>query len=95
MKSHAEYRKGRHIGDRIRDYDIIKAIEKAKDEITQYIVIGDLYDGIEFVVKESDTLLNIPIILEEVSPYEFNLFVKTVMKKSDFKTGYDQIVIWV
>lgn len=95
MKSHAEYRKGRHIGDRIRDYDIIKAIEKAKDEITQYIVIGDLYDGIEFVVKESDTLLNIPIILEEVSPYEFNLFVKTVMKKSDFKTSYDQIVIWV
>jgi len=39
------------------------------------------------------TDLNVPIILEEVSPYEFNLFVKTVMVKKDFLTGRNQIVI--
>jgi hypothetical protein len=95
MKSHAEYRKNRHQGDPIRDYDILKAVEKAKDDIVQYIVMGDLYDGVEFIIKESETLLNIPVILEEVNPYEFNLFVKTVMKKQDFYVGRDQIVIWV
>jgi hypothetical protein len=57
--------------------------------------MGDLYDGVEFIIKESETLLNIPIILEEVNPYEFNLFVKTVMKKQDFSVGRDQVVIWV
>jgi hypothetical protein len=95
MKSHAEFRKKRHEGQPIRDYDVLKAVEKAKDDIVQLIVIGDLYNGIEFVVKESETLLNIPLILEEVNPYEFNLFVKTVMKKENFSVGRDQIVIWV
>ncbi len=95
MKSHAEHRKNRHQGDPIRDYDILKAVEKAKDDIVQYIVIGDLYDGVEFIIKESDTSLNIPVILEEVSPYEFNIFVKTVMKKENFIAGRDQIVIKV
>ena len=61
----------------------------------QYIVIGDLYNGVEFVIKESSTLLNIPVILEEVNPYEFNIFIKTVMKKLDFTVGMGQIVIWV
>jgi hypothetical protein len=95
MKSHAEFRKKRHEGQPIRDYDVLKAVEKAKDDIVQLIVIGDLYNGIEFVVKESETLLNIPLILEEVNPYEFNLFVKTVMKKENFSVGRDQIEIWV
>ena len=95
MKSHAEFRKNRRQGDSIRDYDILKAVEKAKDDIVQYIVIGDLYNGVEFVIKESSTLLNIPVILEEVNPYEFNIFIKTVMKKLDFTVGMGQIVIWV
>jgi hydroxyethylthiazole kinase-like sugar kinase family protein len=95
MKSHAEHRKNRHEGDLIRDYDILKAVEKAKDDIVQYIVIGELYNGVEFVIKESSTLLNIPVILEEVNPYEFNIFIKTVMKKLDFTVGMGQIVIWV
>jgi hypothetical protein len=95
MKSHAEYRKGRHDDNRIRDWDILQVVEAAKDEIVQYIVLGDLYDGLEFIVKDSKTNLNIPIILEELSPYEFNLFVKTVMIKQNFLVGRDQIVITV
>ena len=95
MKSHAEHRKNRHQGDPIRDYDILSAVEKSKDTIVQYIVIGELYDGVEFIIKEKSTSLNIPVILEEVSPYEFNIFVKTVMKSDDFFVGRDQIVISV
>jgi hypothetical protein len=93
MKSHAEARKKRHEGRQIRDYDVLTTVKKAADDIVQYIVIGDLYDGIEFVVRDLSTDLNVPIILEEVSPYEFNLFVKTVMVKKDFLTGRNQIVI--
>ena len=85
MKSHAESQKSRHFsegGDAIRDYDIV-----------QYIVIGELYDGVEFVIKDESTLLNIPILIEEVNPYEFNLIIKTVMRKSDFYVGRGQLVI--
>jgi len=95
MKSHAEFRKNRHENDKIRDWDILQVVEKAKDDIVQYIVMGDLYNGYEFVVKDSNSLLNIPIILEELSPYEFNLIIKTVMKKKDFSVGRNQIVIVV
>ena len=93
MKSHAEFRKNRHENDKIRDWDILQVVEKAKDDIVQYIVMGELYNGYEFVVKDSNSLLNIPIILEELSPYEFNLIIKTVMKKEDFSVGRNQIVI--
>jgi hypothetical protein len=95
MKSHAEFRKNRHENDKIRDWDILQVVERAKDDIVQYIVMGELYDGYEFVVKDTKSLLNIPIILEELSPYEFNLIIKTVMKKEDFSVGRNQIVISV
>jgi hypothetical protein len=95
MKSHAEFRKNRHENDKIRDWDILQVVERAKDDIVQYIVMGELYNGYEFVVKDSNSLLNIPIILEELSPYEFNLIIKTVMKKEDFSVGRNQIVIVV
>lgn len=96
MKSHAEFRKKRHMssgGDPIRDYDILKSVDKVKDDIVQYIVNGELYNGVEFVIKDETSLLNIPILIEEINPYEFNLIVKTVMRKSNFYTGRDQLVI--
>ena len=96
IKSHAEIQKKRDFsksGDIIRDYDILNSVKKVKDDIVQYIVIGELYDGVEFVIKDESTLLNIPILIEEVNPYEFNLVIKTVMRKSDFYVGRGQLVI--
>jgi hypothetical protein len=96
MKTHAEIRKKRDFsksGDIIRDYDILNSVKKVKDDIVQYIVIGELYDGVEFVIKDESNLLNIPILIQEVNPYEFNLIIKTVMRKSDFYVGRGQLVI--
>lgn len=93
MKSHAESRKKRHEGKIIRDYDVLQTVKKAADDIVQYIVIGDLYNSSEFVIRDLSTDLNVALILEQVSPYEFNLYVKTVMIKKDFLTGRGQIVI--
>ena len=80
-------------GDIIRDYDILNSVNKVKDDIVQYIVIGDLYDGVQFVIKDESTLLNIPILIQEVNPYEFNLIIKTVMRGTDFYIGRSQLVI--
>jgi len=96
IKSHAEIQKKRDFsksGDIIRDYDILNSVNKVKDDIVQYIVIGDLYDGVQFVIKDESTLLNIPILIQEVNPYEFNLIIKTVMRGTDFYIGRGQLVI--
>ena len=96
IKSHAEIQKKRDFsksGDIIRDYDILNSVNKVKDDIVQYIVIGDLYDGVQFVIKDESTLLNIPILIQEVNPYEFNLVIKTVMRGTDFYIGRSQLVI--
>ena len=96
IKSHAEIQKKRDFsksGDIIRDYDILNSVNKVKDDIVQYIVIGELYDGVEFVIKDESTLLNIPILIQEVNPYEFNLVIKTVMRGTDFYIGRGQLVI--
>jgi hypothetical protein len=96
IKSHAEIQKKRDFsksGDIIRDYDILNSVNKVKDDIVQYIVIGDLYDGVQFVIKDESTLLNIPILIQEVNPYEFNLVIKTVMRGTDFYIGRGQLVI--
>jgi hypothetical protein len=96
IKSHAEIQKKRDFsksGDIIRDYDILNSVNKVKDDIVQYIVIGDLYDGVQFVIKDESTLLNIPILIQEVNPYEFNLIIKTVMRGTDFYIGRSQLVI--
>jgi hypothetical protein len=96
MKTHAEIRKKRDFsksGDIIRDYDILNSVKKVKDDIVQYIVIGELYDGVEFVIKDESSLLSIAIRIEEVNPYEFNLFIKTVMRDANFYVGRNQLVI--
>ena len=96
IKSHAEIQKKRDFsksGDIIRDYDILNSVNKVKDDIVQYIVIGDLYDGVQFVIKDESTLLNIPILIQEVNTYEFNLVIKTVMRGTDFYIGRGQLVI--
>ena len=96
MKAHAEIQKKRDFsksGDIIRDYDILNSVKKVKDDIVQYIVIGELYDGVEFVIKDESSLLSIAIRIEEVNPYEFNLFIKTVMRNDNFYVGRNQLVI--
>ena len=96
IKSHAEIQKKRDFsksGDIIRDYDILNSVKKVKDDIVQYIVIGELYDGVEFVIKDESSLLSIAIRIEEVNPYEFNLFIKTVMRNANFYVGRNQLVI--
>ena len=96
MKAHAEIQKKRDFsknGDIIRDYDILNSVKKVKDDIVQYIVIGELYDGVEFVIKDESSLLSIAIRIEEVNPYEFNLFIKTVMRDANFYVGRNQLVI--
>lgn len=96
MKAHAEIQKKRDFsksGDIIRDYDILNSVKKVKDDIVQYIVIGELYDGVEFVIKDESSLLSIAIRIEEVNPYEFNLFIKTVMRDANFYVGRNQLFI--
>ena len=96
MKTNAEIQKKRDFsksGDIIRDYDILNSVKKVKDDIVQYIVIGELYDGVEFVIKDESSLLSIAIRIEEVNPYEFNLFIKTVMRNDNFYVGRNQLVI--
>ena len=96
IKSHAEIQKKRDFsksGDIIRDYDILNSVKKVKDDMVQYIVIGELYDGVEFVIKDESSLLSIAIRIEEVNPYEFNLFIKTVMRNANFYVGRNQLVI--
>ena len=88
----------RHVGeggDRIYDADIKRTIEKAKNDIVFNIIQEEIYDGERFIIMDADTKLNIVISPEEITPYQWKLYVITTMRKDDFSVGRDQLVIEV
>lgn len=94
-KSHGENRKDRDGKFDIRDYDVLQLVKKANDEISLNIVVGMLSNNSEFVITDTKTNLNVAILLKEITPYQFQLNIKTVMKHPDFFVSRDQVVIRV
>jgi len=97
---HGQFRKRRHereeYGQRITDYDILELCKRAKSDITQYIVIGEIMDGVRFIVTQKDSpYLNLVIEPVENSPYDWTLTVVTVMNNEYFKIGSNQLQIVV
>ena len=97
---HGQFRKRRHEkeenGQRITDYDILNLCKSAKSDITQYIVIGEIVDGVRFIVSQKDSPhLNLVIEPSENSPYDWTLTVVTVMNNEYFKIGLNQLRIIV
>ena len=96
--THSKKRQLRHVcegGDRIYDADIKRTIEKAKNDIVFNIIQEEIYDGERFIIMDADTKLNIVISPEEITPYQWKLYVITTMRKDDFSVGRDQLVIEV
>jgi len=97
---HGIFRKKRHEkedgGERITDYHILELCKKAKTNITQYIVMGEIIDGVRFIVSSKEfPFLNIVINPQENSPFDWTLTVVTVMNKEDFNIGRNQLQIFI
>jgi hypothetical protein len=95
---HSEKRKWRHVasgGDRIYDLYIQQLVEAAKDDITFHIVQEQIQDGVRFIVSQkSDPHLNAIIEPKMVNPYDWILYVISVMNKQYFEIGRDQVQIF-
>lgn len=100
VSGHSEKRKWRHVGQdvgrKIYDYDILKLIEAAKDDIVFNIVNDQITNGVRFIVSQSATpYLNVVIEPKVKNPYHWDLVVITQMDKKDFEVGRDQLQIFV
>ena len=92
---HAEKRQFRHVGQSglvIHDVDILRLTEKVLDDIAFSITMGEIQDGVRFVISDDKyPYLNLIIEPKEVDPYEWTLFVVTTMHKQDFAIGRGQL----
>lgn len=82
----------------IESREIREVISLAKKEIAEKIVYGEIVDGNPFVVKSEKWELAIPLNPVHMSGTNWVLEVFTVFRESKnnpFRTGRDQIVIWV
>ena len=82
----------------IESKEIREVISLAKKEIAEKIVYGEIVDGNPFVVKSEKWELAIPLNPVHMSGTNWVLEVFTVFRESKnnpFRTGRDQIVIWV
>lgn len=82
----------------IESREIREVISLAKKEIAEKIVYGEIVDGNPFVVKSEKWELAIPLNPVHISGTNWVLEVFTVFRESKnnpFRTGRDQIVIWV
>ena len=75
-------------------------LEKAKSKIASYIIGDRIRDKIPFVITElGQDKISLAIIPKFITPYKWNLTIKTVWSEkaenSPFKTGKDQMVIYV
>jgi hypothetical protein len=87
-----------HAEDRQRERNIetklIKGIiENAINEITNKIVLGEVSDNDDIIIRSRQTGLFVPVVLREDDPYNFVLIVKTAYYKE--KAGRPQLTIWV
>lgn len=95
---HSEKRKWRHVasgGDKIHDLYIQQVVEAAKDDITMNIVQDLIQDGVRFIVSQkSAPHLNVIIEPKMKNPYDWILYVISVMNKQYFEIGRDQVQIF-
>jgi hypothetical protein len=91
------YSKGRHInsgGYKIYDYDILKLLEKAKNQITTLIGTDEIHEGDTIVISEgSHPYLNVVIACEKYATAAWKLKIITVMNKEDFRAKKGDLVI--
>jgi hypothetical protein len=89
--------KGRHInsgGYKIYDYDILKLLEKAKNQITTLIGTDEIHEGDTIVISEgSHPYLNVVIACEKYATAAWKLKIITVMNKEDFRAKKGDLVI--
>jgi len=100
--SHSQYRKKRHgSGERITDYDIVKLLDKAKEEITYLIIDGKIRHKSRFIISDTrHPYLNLVIEPEklgvnDLGVNDWNLVVITVMNKFDFTGSRNQLHIYI
>jgi len=82
----------------IENKEIREVISMAKTEIAEKIVSFEIKDGDPFVIKSEKWELTVPIKPIHISGTNWVLEVWTVFRESKgnpFRTGKDQIVIWV
>jgi hypothetical protein len=95
---HGQKRQWRHVssgGDRIYDLYIQQLIETAKDEITFNIVQEQIQDGVRFIVSQKNSpYLNVIIEPKVNNPYDWVLYVITVMNNQNFNIGRGQLQIF-
>lgn len=95
---HSERRKWRHVssgGDKIHDLYIQQVVEAAKDDITMNIVQDLIQDGVRFIVSQKGAPhLNVIIEPKMKNPYDWILYVISVMNKQHFEIGRDQVQIF-
>ena len=94
---HTKDRKWRHgSGNKIYDLDIVKLLEKAKEDIIYNIIDGKIREGRRFIVSDSSGD-NLNVVIEPIKNYinEWRLIIITVMKKQDFTVSKGQLQIFV
>jgi hypothetical protein len=96
---HSQKRKWRHVGEtggeKIYDFDIKKLVEASIDEITFNIAMEQITDSVRFIVSSvSSPYLNIIIEPKMNNPYDWVLYVISVMNKKDYKIGKGQLQIF-
>jgi hypothetical protein len=82
----------------IESREIREVVMLAKTEIAEKIVYGEIVDGEPFVVKSEKWELAIPLNPVHISGTNWVLEVFTVFRESKnnpFRTGRNQLVIWV
>jgi len=94
---HTQARKWRHgSGSKITDYDIVKLLDDASEQIIYNIIDGNIRHKRRFIVtREKGDNLNVVIQPEQMELSYWNLIIVTVMKKSDFTVGKGQLQIFV
>ena len=82
----------------IENREIREVVMMAKSQMAEKIVNGEIVDGEPFVVKSEKWELAIPLNPVHISGTNWILEVFTVFRESrdnPFRTGKNQIVIWV
>jgi hypothetical protein len=82
----------------IESREIREVVMLAKTELAEKIVYGEIVDGEPFVVKSEKWELAIPLNPVHISGTNWVLEVFTVFRESKnnpFRTGRNQLVIWV
>lgn len=87
------FRHGIEKGEKITEDEIIETLEQAIEPLTYAIIDGKLKVREAFVVKDTNTKLNLVCnLMPTKEEGNLKLVIITVMKKEDFKT-YDQFVL--